>query len=163
MAATIMPKPSSLYKQITADNQHLNFTLSDAFYWSADTQTIHHPTINELDDVLLLLHELAHANLGHQGFNRDVELIVMEREAWQLVGNQLAPKYNLELLMEDDIVQDALDSYRHWLHSRSICPDCSAVGLETSSRLYRCLVCQTSWRTNDARTCELRRYKVKHP
>lgn len=162
MAATSTPKISSVFSQVKADNPELVFELGDDFQWSPTTRTITHPPIDSLGDLYQLLHETGHAQLGHSGYTRDIELLDMERQAWHQAINHLAPKYQLDLTDDDDAVQDSLDSYRQWLYDRSTCPNCSAVGHETSSANYSCLVCQQSWRVNEARTCQLRRYKTKN-
>jgi len=109
-------------------------------------------------DTGLLLHELAHALLNHIDYSRDIELLVMERQAWDK-AKELATKYDLEI--EDEFIQSNLDTYRDWLHSRSTCPKCNANGLQIKSSLYHCLACNNKWRVNEARTCALRRYKHK--
>lgn len=158
MAVISMQKITSIVSQITTDNQGIQFR-SGEFKWSPTKKTIYHPEIENLHDLFQLLHELSHAKLGHKEYKSDATLIDMERDAWQYAVDTLAPKYQLQLTMDDDIVQDSLDSYRDWLNSRSTCPHCGAVGLQSGKQSYRCLVCHGSWRVNDARSCQLKRYK----
>ena len=108
-----------------------------------------------------LLHEIAHAKLGHKNYQYDVQLIEMERSAWEYAVDTLAPKYGLALSMDDDNVQDSLDSYRDWLHKRSLCPQCGAVGLQGTSSSYKCINCHSEWRVNQAKSCQLKRYQIK--
>jgi hypothetical protein cdiviTM7_01560 len=108
-----------------------------------------------------LLHEIAHAKLGHRNYQYDIQLIEMERAAWEYAVDTLAPKYDLTLSMDDDNIQDSLDSYRDWLHKRSLCPHCSAVGLQTTSSSYKCINCHSEWRVNQAKSCQLKRYQIK--
>lgn len=159
MDATSMPKVSWLVSSIIGDSPDITFSLGDDFSWSPEQNTVRHPKLTDLDDIFQLLHEVAHAKLGHQQYQSDIELIDMERQAWELAC-QLGFNYELRLQMTDDIVQNSLDSYRLWLHSRSVCPSCQAVGVEQSPRHYSCLICHQAWTVNEARTCQLRRLKV---
>jgi tRNA(Ile2) C34 agmatinyltransferase TiaS len=103
-----------------------------------------------------LLHELSHGLLNHADYNYDIELIAMECKAWDKVG-ELAKKY--EIVINDNIIQLTLDTYRDWLHSRSTCPSCKATGIQDGKKSYSCLACGYKWRVNEARICALRRYK----
>ena len=150
-----MPSITSLISRLSVDFPQFSFTLSDQSHWSPDHQTVF---INQqTDDEATLLHELSHALLGHTNYDRDISLIEMERDAWQYAANQLSVRY--AIVINDDTVQDALDSYRDWLHARSTCPTCQATGVQTSKAHYKCLTCTTAWKVNDARVCALRRYK----
>ena len=72
---------------------------------------------------------------------------------------QLAPEYDVAIT--DELIEESLDTYRDWLHSRSLCPHCNATGVQTATRHYQCLACHHAWRVNEARTCALRRYETK--
>jgi len=132
------------------------FEQSDDFYYSPQSQTVFYTSGN----LPRLLHELGHALLEHANYSRDIDLLKIERDAW-IKARQLALVYSVDIT--DDTVQDDLDSYRLWLHKRSLCPECSANGLQTGIDTYRCLSCHTDWRVNEARTCGLKRYKLKTP
>lgn len=112
------------------------------------------------DDSPTLLHELSHAVLNHTDYLKDIGLLELERNAWDYAQTTLAPLYDVTI--EEDIVQDSLDTYRDWLHARSTCPECGATGLQVKQRDYKCVACQTTWHVNDARFCALRRYKTKN-
>jgi hypothetical protein len=150
-----MPSTTSLAKQLARDYPQFQITPGETFQWVPETHTIAY-----LPDGLPadLLHELAHGLLGHRDFTRDITLLEMERDAWHHATTTLAPNYGMAI--DDSTVQDALDTYREWLHSRSICPECGATGIQSSNHQYRCLACLTNWRVNDARHCALRRYKT---
>lgn len=158
MAAISTPKISSVYSRIVADFAEIRFVEGEDFQWSAEAGTIAHPAIANLEDIAFLLHEIGHAALGHRGYERDVQLVQMEREAWEFAVGKLAARYGVGLSLEDDIVQLSLDTYRDWLHRRSSCPQCGAVGIESAKQTYTCLVCERSWRVNEARACQLKRY-----
>ena len=109
------------------------------------------------DDVWQVLHEVGHALLDHQIYSRDIELLGMERDAWQRAEVVAA---DLDLTIPDDVIQTHLDTYRDWLHARSLCPDCTQTGIQIDSAQYECPHCHATWRVNDARTCGLRRYRT---
>lgn len=146
-----------LLSVLQRDFPHFSFVASDVFSWSPPTQTIFYA--NE-HDAPQLLHELAHAELGHAAYARDITLLTMEREAWEYAVSTLAPRYNVPLQFDDDCVQDSLNTYRDWLHARSQCPQCHAVGIETRTRVYSCLLCHAAWTVNEARQCQLRRHII---
>lgn len=154
-----MTTPSILIQRLEADYPQFSFVADEDFKWSHAEKTIHYPKNFSQADTALILHELAHALLDHKNYKSDVELLKIERQAWELAVDKLAPKYKIKLSFEDEIVQEALDSYRDWLHSRSVCPECQAVGTQEANRDYRCINCNQRWRPNEARVCELRRYK----
>lgn len=149
-----MPSITSLVKRLRADFRQFRFVQGDTFLWSHSDNTIYYEPGES--DGSLLLHELAHAILGHADYKRDIELLSMERMAWDKV-KELAPAYNIAI--DDDFIQDNLDTYRDWLHARSTCPNCRATGLQIKKQVFNCPACQNEWRVNEARTCALRRYK----
>lgn len=156
MDAIIMPSTTLLATKLQADFPAFTFTGADEFRWSPQEQTIFYDHTS--DDQASLLHELSHASLRHADYTKDIELIEMERDAWEHATTTLSKRYAVTI--DDTIVQDALDTYRDWLHARSTCPHCKATGLQTKKNQYKCLVCETKWRVNDARVCALRRYTL---
>lgn len=155
--ATTSPTLHHLIDRLRQDFPRYQFQIGDTDNWSPSDQTI---TVHPDTSPAHLLHELAHAVLQHRVFTRDVELLEMERAAWHHAATTLAPRYRISLAMEDDMVQDALDTYRHWLSARSTCPYCGAIGLQATATTYRCLHCQERWHVNEARTCRLQRTKL---
>lgn len=159
MAATITLK--NILPQLKETFSDIYFIESNSFAWSPRTRTIFHKKIYSHDDLAQLLHEVGHAQLRHSSYDSDIYLLDCERSAWEYAVHILAPKYNIQLSMDDAIIQNSLDSYRNWLHARSCCPNCGAIGLQQPNKTYRCLICGGRWKTNEARTCELRRYIKK--
>ncbi len=153
MGATTTPL-TSLLPKLRQDNPTLTFTEGRHFLWSPDTKTIEYQPGAEPG---LLLHELAHALLGHQSYDRDVQLLAMERAAWD-EAQRLATTYSAAI--SPDTVEGHLDTYRDWLHARSTCPNCTATGYQTGSQTYSCPACSQEWRVNEARLCQLRRTKL---
>lgn len=150
-----MPSIISLINRIQQDHPKLAFEVSDRFSWNPEDFTITYTT-HYLPHKLL--HEVAHSILNHTEYDRDIELLDMERVAWEKAA-QLGELYNIQVSIQ--AIEDALDTYRDWMHSRSICPVCSSTGIQNSTATYRCVSCYNLWRVNEARTCELRRYKIK--
>lgn len=158
MAATSTQKINSAFKRLVASLPGITFVKATDFRWSPVDRIIYHPDIIGVEDLAQLLHETGHAALGHVNYSSDAELINMELAAWKHAC-QSGKEYDIHLSIDDDMIQDAMDSYRLWLHNRSVCPRCSAVGIEKSKNLYRCISCTQEWQVNDARACQLRRYK----
>jgi hypothetical protein len=156
MDAIIMPSTISLANKLQRDFPALTFLAGDEFRWSPHDNIIFYDQSS--DDCASLLHEVAHATLGHTGYTKDIELIEMERDAWERAATQLATAYTTNI--EDELIQDSLDTYRDWLHARSTCPHCKATGIQTQRDQYKCLACTTKWRVNEARMCALRRYTL---
>lgn len=157
MAVITMAATDSLISKLKADYPSLRFVPADYFRWAPEDQTIYYAPLGEPRDEATLLHELGHALAGHTDFFHDIELIKMEREAW-VKATAIAPTY--EVVIEETVAEEALDSYRDWLHARSRCPNCEQAGVQESENTYQCLICYASWRVNDARQCGLRRYRL---
>jgi len=151
-----MPSISSLVAKLVATYPAVHFEVGPEFMWSPTRQTIYYNPAQPHASALLL-HELAHALLGHDDYRRDIELISLERQAWDKAGTLTA---QFGVLIDEDTRENHLDSYRDWLHARSTCPNCSAVGYQMKKSLYHCVACDASWRVNEARVCALRRHKV---
>jgi hypothetical protein len=151
-----MPSTTSLATKLRRDFPLFAFTASDSFRWSPQDKTVFYDSRSE--DTASLLHELGHAQLNHADYSKDIELIEMERDAWECAVRTLANAYAVTI--SDDYVQRALDTYRDWLHARSTCPHCKATGVQMKKNLYKCVACSTRWRVNDARVCALRRYTI---
>jgi hypothetical protein len=122
-------------------------------HWSSAEQTVYYGK-----NTAELLHELGHALLDHKDFIQDIELLHIERDAWEK-ARQLAPQYKVKI--DDDLIETALDGYRDWLHARSLCPRCHQTGLQDSQTLdYYCVNCNARWQVNDARSCGLKRRMI---
>lgn len=88
---------------------------------------------------LLTLHEVSHAICKHKSFTMDVERLKMENEAWEK-ARELAVFYGIEV--NEDLIQDELDTYRDWLHKKSRCPICGLTRFQTPDSLYHCPQCE---------------------
>ncbi len=153
---TSMVTTPSLAKQLASDFPDIKFTLStDVCAWNAQKRQI---LYKETTPPVELLHEVGHALLGHTSYTRDIELVRIEREAWEHASTVLAPRYNC--VIDEETVESALDTYREWLHSRSTCPACGLNGIQDSQKTYKCIHCHEHWAVNDARICQLRRTRL---
>lgn len=151
-----MQSLTSLVAKLKTDYPDLLFVHSDKFLWSPADQSVHYYETVEAADAQLL-HELSHGILRHSNYERDIELVIMEREAWAM-AKEIAKKYAVQI--DESLIEDHLDTYREWMHSRSLCPSCGATGVETRKHLYHCVACRSDWKVNEARICGLKRYKV---
>ena len=144
----------TLADKLRKDFSQFTFSPDEICRWSADLNTIFYTP----EDNASLLHELGHALLGHSFFSQDIELIHMEREAWNK-ALEIAPRYGVSI--DDEIIEAAMDTYREWLHRRSLCPNCQQTGLQSNkTRDYNCINCGTHWRNNDGRQKQLIRRKI---
>ncbi len=135
----------------------LTFIEGDTFSWNHTSRTITYDPLNP-QAAPYLLHEFCHALLQHTTYTKDVMLLKMEQEAWH---EAVTLARQLSITIDPDLVDRSLDTYRDWLHSRSLCPVCTSTGVQQAASSYRCLACEHTWRVNEARTCELRRYTIQ--
>lgn len=147
-----------LLDTIRHDHPELTFVAGDDFSWNPKQACISYQA-SDAHGAERLLHEVAHAVLGHHLYAHDIELIALERDAWQIAQTTLAPQYSLAI--SDELIQDDLDTYRDWMHARSLCPTCGASGLQIEAAHYRCVVCDSEWTVNQATDRHLRRHKDK--
>lgn len=146
---------SSAYPHLTA----LKLTEADSFSWNHATHTITY-SLGDAFAGAYLLHEFAHAVLDHKDFDYDIQLLELERAAWDRAVT-LAPLYGVSI--DTATVEESLDTYRDWLHTRSLCPSCDSTGLQSDVHDYQCAACGQVWSVNPARTCGLKRYKKTTP
>lgn len=130
----------------------LHFAKGDAFCWSPETrEVIYKQDFRKQSASWSLLHETGHALLNHQTYRNDLELLTMEIEAWEK-AKQLASEVGI--VIDEEHVQDCLDTYREWVYRRSICPTCSTKSLQQGNMpFYHCFNCHTVWKVSDSRFC----------
>lgn len=141
-----------LLAQLVTEYPNLTFAESSSFYWSPAKRQINCKRGAEgLSATFSLLHELGHALLDHKRYKLDFELLQLEVAAWEQ-AKLVAPNYGITI--DEDHIQDCLDSYRDWLYRRSICPTCTAKALQQDGQpLYRCFNCHATWRVAPSRFC----------
>ena len=89
---------------------------------------------------LLVLHEVSHGICGHKDFRMDVMRLKMEVQAWEK-AKELASQYSIEV--NEELIQEELDTYREWLHQKSRCPQCGLTRYQTMDSLYHCPRCES--------------------
>lgn len=148
-----------LVASVSQDYPQFKFKSGKQTHWSPRYKTIFY---NQAEPPLRLkfglLHELAHAILGHANYSSDFELLKMESEAWSL-ASELSHKYNLSI--SEDYIQQCLDTYRDWLHRRSTCPACGTHVMQKDWKRYQCYNCQTIWEVSSARFLRPYRRSIK--
>jgi hypothetical protein len=142
----------ALLARISTDYPDLSFIESAHFGWHAGKKHVSYQSAGKdaKQSMWALLHELGHALLGHADFKHDIELVQLEVAAWER-ARSLAKHYGLKI--NEDYIQDCLDTYRDWLHLRATCPTCFARSLQASQTHYRCFNCQTEWSVTRSRLC----------
>ncbi|HSX06007.1 MAG TPA: hypothetical protein VLF69_06075 [Candidatus Saccharimonadales bacterium] len=148
----VKPHLEGLLEQIAVDYPDLSFIESAHFGWHAGKKHVSYKKSakNAEHAMFALLHELGHAILGHINYKHDIELLQLEVAAWDK-ARELAERYSIAL--EEDYVQDCLDTYRDWLHLRATCPACFSRSLQTSVSRYHCFNCQSEWQVSRSRLC----------
>lgn len=138
-----------------------HFTEATTFYWSPKTNTIflNPSTLDTLEGQWALLHEAGHALKSHQSYSTDAGLLMLEVEAWEAAQN-LAKTLGVDI--NEDHIQDCLDTYRNWLYARSTCPSCMLNSLQIDETTYMCLNCSTRWSVSASRFCRAYRMQFKH-
>lgn len=151
MAATSTPKtrPNDLVERLSRDYPQFSFKPGGREHWSPHKRTIIYVENQPAKESNYgLLHELAHAILEHKYYSTDLELLKMESAAWQLAA-ELGSKYGIEI--DDDHIQNCLDTYRDWLHKRSQCPGCRMHALQHGPNSYKCFNCGRRWQVTSGR------------
>jgi hypothetical protein len=148
-----------LFANLKSQLPGIKFVPGQTFYWSPKDQTVFYNDnrLGSVNGQLALLHESAHALLKHTEYTSDFELVMMEVAAWE-EAKQLAVKYKIEI--DDEHIQDCLDTYRDWLHQRSTCPRCGVNCLQETTKLYRCHNCNNVWEVSTSRFCRPYRRSV---
>lgn len=141
------------------DFPHLTFTVGRNFSWAPENQVISYvPDQTAKTARWSLLHEAGHALLNHKSYGLDFKLLEMEVAAWEK-AQELGKRLNIKI--DDNHIQDCLDTYRDWLHARSTCPTCSHSSTQqTDNATYRCFNCHTAWRVSPSRFCRAYRATV---
>lgn len=158
MAVTTTQSISKLLPHLMSDYPTIQFVAHHECKWSPRLQTVYYDPLDPFVSERVL-HEVAHSILGHREYQRGIDLLAIERDAWHYAKTKLGPKYTIPI--SDSLIQDDLDTYREWLHARSLCPGCSSTGIETAKQTYHCPVCSERWTANTAITRQLKRKKIK--
>ncbi len=146
----------SLIAKLSSKYPRINFKEGEKFYWSPESRTVFYK-LNRQTGNWTLLHETAHALLKHKNYESDIELVQMEAEAWSK-AKSLSDDYGI--VIDEDYIEDCMDSYRDWLHQRSTCPMCDMRSLQKDPSHYQCFNCKHLWKVSTSRMCRPYRLSV---
>ena len=153
-------KLSEIILNLTSSYPSISIKPGDTFYWSPGEKTVYYnDSFTSPEGVWALLHETGHALLDHEQYFTDIELLTKEVEAWER-AKEIVDDLQLNITIDEDHIQDCLDSYRDWIHKRSLCPDCYLSGVQTDSETYTCVFCHAHWQVSTDRFCRPYRRKV---
>ena len=152
------PAFHAVLARLVSDYPEIQVSEGARFTWSPEKQQViyRNSEHNTNLGIFSLLHEFGHALLSHKKFTHDIELLQLEVAAWEK-ARELAQHYRITL--DEDHIQDCLDTYRDWLHLRSTCPSCYARSLQAAENCYHCFNCGTQWNVTRSRLC--RPYRLK--
>ncbi|HEY5550027.1 MAG TPA: hypothetical protein VIK37_02410 [Candidatus Saccharimonadales bacterium] len=149
----------SFISRLKKDFPEFTFEPGKQDHWSPKANMITYKSGAALKEVQYgVLHELAHAKLGHYNYHNDFELLKLEGLAWELAA-KIGQKYGLKI--SNDHIQDCLDTYRDWLHARSQCPTCGVNVLQKDPYHYHCFNCHTEWKVASGRFVRSYRLRLK--
>jgi hypothetical protein len=142
----------SLIEKVGDTLPGIKLQAGETFAWSSGNKLITYRSdlLDKPDGQWALLHEAGHAKNDHKNYKSDFELLELEVEAWDY-AKKLANKFSIGI--DEEHIQNCLDTYRDWLHRRSSCPNCGVVCLQVSSTHYSCHNCHTSWTVTASRFC----------
>ncbi len=146
-----------LLRALRKDFPGILFKSSDDFYWSPKENSVYYTDAKRKSDLWSLLHETSHGILNHKTFGTDFELLQLELAAWEK-AKRLAVMYHV--VIDTNHIEDCLDTYRDWLHKRSLCPSCKVKCMQVNTATYRCINCNTAWRVSANRHCRPYRAKI---
>lgn len=138
-------------EKIEQDFPAINFVESDTFKWSPDEKAVYFDS-NDENAQLATLHEIGHALLQHDDFTSDLDLINKELQAWEKALD-LADSYLLEV--NEDFIEECMETYRNWLHQRSICPKCQHNVFQGKNFTFKCQNCSNEWQVEADQYCSL--------
>ena len=133
---------------------YLIVTPGRQFYWSPETGEVFFrqdvsDDVNDQTAAWSLLHETGHALLQHHSYSGDFELLQLELDAWER-ARKLGQDAGIKI--DEEHIQDCLDTYRDWLYKRSICPECGTKCLQQDNRRrYQCFNCHSVWHVSASR------------
>ena len=153
-------KQIEVIEKLTNSYPNLQIKPGKTYYWSpGDTSVYVAKGDKSPEGIWALLHETGHAILQHERYFTDIELLQMEVEAWDQ-AQQLMKVLDIDGEIDEDHIQDCLDSYRDWLHKRSLCPDCTLSGIQTKPDTYTCVFCHRKWKVSADLFCRPYRKKI---
>ena len=146
--------------QIKTQFPQFQFAPGQTFVWSPRSQTVFYQA-EQLDSdygQLALLHEVGHGLAGHKTYQLDIDLLNMEVEAWSQ-ARALAARLGISI--DDEHIDQCLETYRLWIYKRSLCPECESTSLQADARTYECFNCGARWQVAATRSLHPRRMALQ--
>ena len=137
MDVTFMENSINFLEKVKSAYPEFNFKPGKRFSFHPKKTIIYPETKDNFE--LLLLHELGHALNGDFSFKTDVERLKIESNAWEK-ARELANSF--QIAFNEDLAQQELDSYRNWLHQKSLCKKCGLTRYQTPDGIYHCPHCE---------------------
>ena len=125
-----------IIKKIVQSFPQFNFQMGKRFTFRPPRTIILGPLESHYS--LLFCHELGHVLADKYHFSTDVERLKIERLAWEK-AKELCTHFKIPY--DEDFIEEQLDSYRDWLHSKSKCPKCGLTRYQTKNGQYHCPHC----------------------
>ena len=113
-------------------------------------------TDQEPENPLLLIHELAHAELGHLDYQSDLELVLIEIKAWDKAR---AICQDIEVEYDPRLRDACIQTYIDWYKLRGTCPNCDTLCINKHQK-YNCYQCLTSWEVSSSLHPDPRKYNL---
>ena len=154
-----LPTQTKLLAVFRASYPGITFKPGADFAWSPKLHTITYieDSAPNPAHAYALIHEVAHAKLEHNTFSDDFNLLQLEVAAWEQ-AKQIG--LSVDIPIDEEHIQDCLDTYRDWLHARAQCPTCGVVSLQAKNGSYTCFNCKTSWKVPKSQLCRVRRTRI---
>lgn len=152
-----MTKLNDVLVQLQNQDTSVKYIAGNEFKWSYKERTITYINNNEYTSIWALIHESAHAQLNHNNYKTDQQLLTLEMQAWQrakTIAN------SLDVKIDQDYIEDCLDTYRDWLHKRSTCPTCHIASTQNNVGTYKCFNCLCCWNVPVSPQCKIIKTKV---
>ncbi len=145
--------------RVTSDYPDIKFIEGKDFSWNHDQKSIYYNK-NSKYATFDLLHELGHIELDHVSYSSDLSLLKKELEAWEIAKN-IAQKFNISI--SENYINKCIESYRLWIHKRSLCSKCFQNALEISEKKYKCINCNHTWQVSSAQESRVYRKSLDKP
>lgn len=126
-----------LIEKLRGDFPFLRFVSGKRFLFRPP-RTVVVPADFSDEENLLLLHEVGHALIGLFDFDTEVERLKIEVLAWEK-ARELCGLYGV--MVDDELIERELDTYRDWLHQKSRCPKCGLTRFQTPDSIWHCSKC----------------------
>lgn len=144
---------SALLNKLMSSYPSVNFKNSKLFMWSPTENTVYYSktALSAPKGAWSLFHELGHATLNHLDFKTDIDLLRLEVGAWTQ-AKLIARQFKIDI--DENHIQNCLDSYRDWLTVRSTCPTCDTINPRKNGFSYQCFNCNCHWEVSSSQLCK---------